>query len=165
LTSAPGLSPTESGIFSKFIGVGKWFGKNWKTALAVGSFGACLVVSAGLCVAIGLIGAGLNYASDAHQYGLFSKKAGLNLLINLGATFGGGYVGKGLTGGGLKLTKGWSGSTFSREWPEGEWLFAPRTKEGGPDVVNWAKTGRNIFFNGSDGLASCTITFNCSLIP
>lgn len=142
----------------------------WKTLVSDTAFGACLVVSAGACVIVGGVAAGLYFASDVHDYGYRTWKPYENFGLNLAFTAIGGYAGKAVTvpakEGGLALRRGWDIPAWSRRWESSDGWDMARKKP-----INWGLTVRKvdtykgIFFNGSVGLSGCYITFGCSLIP
>jgi large repetitive protein len=67
---------------------GRWLRHHWRGVLAGAAFGACVVASAGACLAAGALVTASYYAADGHRYGYTSRRAiqnaGVNMLMNVG---------------------------------------------------------------------------------
>jgi hypothetical protein len=110
-------------------GLKAWY-KKWQNWAKIGAFGACLVVSAGACMAIGL---GVAFATNVKR--IRRDRRGLNVKFNarqFGIDAGLAMIGGGI---GRSVSGAWKGSALARNVVRGRRVF------------NWRMTGRNVARN------------------
>jgi RHS repeat-associated protein len=136
---------------------GQWFLDhvfNWRDITTSFGLAICTVASAGACAGAGglisVIFYGADVAGSKNPRKDWKGKPARDLATNLAVTAGGGYLGKGLTGGSLSLTKGWLNPSVSRVW-EDDWIYARRKP------VNWGDTLPTIGKNSGVNDAGCVV--------
>ncbi|MDL4813185.1 RHS repeat domain-containing protein [Actinomadura opuntiae] len=154
-----------NGVKHAYGSTANFVDKHWNTISKVASvagFGACLVVSAGACVAVGLTLAGASYLRNVQQAGwnFGDENALRQLAFDSALTLGGGYLGKAIPSGKWGLRGGWGGgSVINRSWGRAHWRHASRTP------VNLGRTGYGMAVNASTGMPGLLIGIGVRSYP
>jgi RHS repeat-associated protein len=123
---------------------------------------ACIAISAGACVGVGLAVAGIGYAVQGSKTGWFSKEAVSGLVFDVSLTALGGGAALGIAGRkvgqsawGMLKQKPWSRNWPNRTPGRGD---EPHFRHAARVPLNLRETGRNLLGNSASSLAAIGVS-------